>query len=453
MTGSRWLLARYYAYRASNSAGFYLPISIIFLQREGFGLAFIGLTQATFALASLLAEVPSGYLGDRIGRRGSLAVGNALRASAMLAYPFIDAKAAFLTVQVIWAAGFAFRSGTQDAWLYELLRARCAASEYARIEGRGSTVLLAVSAGGALVSGLLFGLSPGLPYFINAALAVSGLGLLFTFPRVSEVEDRAACAVESTDHLDAAALDNSEVRVVAEGGGDESTDSTETTTDDNDDVFGIRDALTVLRLQAARPSVRWLVLYVALFSGLFSLTRWLEQPMLTEVGVPVAGLGVVYAGFKLVSAGAAATTGWIDERLGTATVFALLIPLYGVAYASIALAPLAVVPALFLNRSARTITRPIRNQYLNDRLDDVGRATVLSGVSMVLSVAGVIANVGGGRLAEQVGGLQLLPWVGVGVAAVAAVVWLAVSPVRPESETTAGPGAGPESSAVTAGGD
>ncbi|MFB6242604.1 MAG: MFS transporter, partial [Halobaculum sp.] len=70
MTETRLLRLRYYAFRASNSAGFYLPISIVFLQQQGFGLAFIGATQAVFGLASLLAEVPSGYLGDRLGRRG-----------------------------------------------------------------------------------------------------------------------------------------------------------------------------------------------------------------------------------------------------------------------------------------------------------------------------------------------------------------------------------------------
>jgi predicted MFS family arabinose efflux permease len=439
MTQSRWILLRYYAYRASNSAGFYLPVSIVYLQSQGFGLAFIGLTQATFGLASLLAEVPSGYVGDRLGRRGSLAAGSILRASALLAYPFIDAKAAFLFAQVVWATGFAFRSGTQDAWLYELLRARCAADDYARIESRGSTVLLAVSAAAALASGVLFAVDQGLPFLLNAGLALSGLGLLVTFPTVSSVESSAPCTVTDADHLDPSAATNAGVRHTEasdESGAPESEEPATTDTTDSEDVFGLRDAVHVLRVQATRPSVRWLVLYAALFGALFSVTRWLEQPMLREVGVPVAGLGVLYAAFKLVSAGAAATTGWIHEHLGARRVFALLIPLYAVVYGSVAVLPIAVVPALFLNRSARTITRPIRNQYLNDRLDDVGRATVLSGVSMVLSVFSVVANVGGGRIAQQVGGLALLPWAGVAVAAVAAVVWLAASPIRPKDGVT-----------------
>lgn len=437
MSESEWSTVRYYAYRASNSAGLYLPVSIVYLQAEGFGLPFVGLTQATFALASLVAEIPSGYLGDRLGRRGSLAVGAVLRATAMGAYPFLDGQVAFLAAQVVWAFGFAFRSGTQDAWLYELLRTRCAADEYARVEGRGSTVLLVVSAGGALASGVLYGVWSGLPFLANAALALGGLGLLATFPRVDAVDGTAPCTVETREHLDASAPTNAAVpeRSSAEPA---ATDDTENRSDEDDRPFGLREALGVLRLQATRPSVRWLVVYAALFSGLFSLTRWLEQPVLRSVGVPVVGLGVVYAAFKLVSAGAAATTGWLDEKVGAATVFAALIPTYAVAYGVVAVVPVAVVPALFWNRTARTVTRPIRNRYLNERLSDVGRATVLSGVSMVLSVASVVANVGGGRVADRVGGLALLPWVGVAVALVAAVVWVVANPIRGESARIGG---------------
>ncbi len=391
-----WLILRYYAYRATSSAGFYFPISILHLHDQGLGLAFIGLTQATFSVAMVLAEVPSGYLGDRIGRRATLAVGNALRGAAMVAYALVDAPLAYLAVQVVWASGWAFRSGTQDAWLYEVLAARFDESEYARIEGRGSTVLLVTSAGAALTSGLLYGLDPAVPFVVNAALAAAGIGLLYTFPDVG---------------------------------------------DEIEEVFTAREAVATLRLQVGRPKIRWLVAYAALFAGLFSVTRWLEQPALDAVGLPVAGFGALYAGFKLASAGAAATAGWLDERLGTRRVFALMAPVYAVAYAAIAFVPVALIPVLFVNRSISVATRPVRNQYLNDRLDDVGRATVLSGASMVLSLSGAAANLVGGWVVASTGPVAFLPWAGVAIAAVGGILWLATSPVRSlGGSATADPG-------------
>jgi predicted MFS family arabinose efflux permease len=402
MVGSPGLILRYYAFRLTNSAGFYVPIAVLYLRDQGYGLDFVGLAYAVFSFAMVAAEIPTGYVGDWLGRRGSLAFGSALRAATLWGYVLADSHLAYLALHVLWATGWAFRSGTQDAWLYEVLAARYDEGEYARIHGRGSTVLLVTSAAAAVTGAFLYGLDPAYPFLANAGLAALGLPILFTFPAVG-------------------------------------------TAASEDEVFTVREAASVLRLQVGRPEVRWLVAYLALFSGLFSVTRVFEQPALDAVGVPVAGFGVLYAGFKLVSAGAAASAGWLEERLGPRTVFALLGPLLAVAYASVALVPLLVVPLLFLNRGRRVVTRPIRDKYLNDRLDDVGRATVLSGASMVLSLSAGVAKLVGGALAAATGPVAFLPWAGVGVAGAAGLLWLATAPVRPlaaGSSTAAGAASG-----------
>ncbi|WP_255149363.1 MFS transporter [Halorarius halobius] len=395
----RGVIWRYYAFRATNSAGFYLPVAIVFLQAK-FDLAFVGLAYAVFSFGMVAAEVPTGYVGDWLGRRGSLAVGVVLRVGVLAAYPFLETQAAFLALHVAWAAGWAFRSGTLDAWLYELLADCCDEDEFARVDGRGSTVVLATSAVAAVLGALLYLVDPALPFLVNAALQLLGLPILYTFPAV---------ATEMSD----------------------------------EEVFTVREALAMLRVQAGRPAIRWVVAYLGLFAALFSVTRTFEQPMLQSVGVPVVGLGVVYAAFKLVSAAVASTAGWFEERLGARGVFRLLVPVYGLAFAAVAVFPVLVVPALFLNRSLSTVTRPIRNQYLNDRLDDVGRATVLSGVSMVLSVGSGTAKLAAGPVAQSMGAVDFLPWAGGLTAVVAAVLWLATSPVRAGGTAPASPGDAP----------
>jgi len=398
----RGLISRYYLYRITTSAGFYLPVSVLILQDKGFGLDFIGFAYAVYALGTLLAEIPTGYLGDRIGRRASLAVGCVLRVGVIGAYPFLQSAAAYLAIHVVWATGRSFRSGTQDAWLYEILEAQFDPSQFARIESRGRMARLTVSAGGAIAGSLLYGMDPSWPFLVNAGLAALGLPLLWTFPR-------------------------------AQGAG-ESPDG---------DRFSVSDALTMLRVQAGRPSVRWFVAYAALFHALFLVTRIYEQPAFDEIGVPVAGFGLIYAGFKLASAVAASTVGRLQEHVGVRGTFALLIPLYGVAYAGLLVVPALAIPVLFLNRGLSTVTTPLRNQYLNDRLADVGRSTVLSGAAMALALVGGVARVIAGAAAEGLGAVTLLGWSGVIIAPLSAALWLVTSPVRdggveaPGSETAA----------------
>jgi MFS family permease len=381
------LVLRYYAFKLTNASGFYLPIYFAFLQDSEYGLAFLGALSATFSFVLVLAEIPTGYLGDRIGRRGSLAVGALVRAIVMLSFPFVPSKAGYVALFAFWSVGWAFRSGTQDAWLYEVLQSTCDEDEYARVDGRANTILLGTSALAAVLGGVMYTIEPAAPFLANAALALVGLPILYTFPAVETAEV-------------------------------------------GDDAFGLRDAVALLRAQTARADVRWFVAYAAVFATAFAATRPFEQPMLRAVGVPVAGLGVLYAGFKLVSAGAASGAGWLEDHLGVSGTFAVLPAVYGVAFGVVLAVPLAVVPFVFLNRAIRTVTRPIQNQYLNDRLDDVGRATVLSGASMALSVVSGAGKLVVGHVTDVAGAVDGVAAFGVGVAALGALLWIATDPVR-----------------------
>lgn len=398
MTGSRGHVWRFYAYRLSVSNGFYLPVSILYLQRvRGFGLGEIGLVMGAFSILSMLTEIPTGYVGDRVGRRESLAIGNVLSVVFMTGYVLVDAPLGYLAIHAVWAFAWAFRSGTADAWLYELLAVDDDEDEFTRVRSRAMTVELGFEALSAAAAGaLVVFVGWGVPFLANAVVAALGLPVLLSAPSVDEYDD-------------------------------------ETPEEAANDPFSVREAIDVLRLQASRPELRWVVVYLALFFGLYSSVRTFEQPALDTVGVPVAALGLLYAGFKTVSAAAASTSGWLSERLGAETVFGLLIPVYGVAFLGVAAAPALLIPVLFLNRSIRVVVQPIRDQYLNDRLENTGRATVLSGASMVLSIAMGLSKFVAGAASAAVGVVRFLVFAALTVAALGAVVWVGLSPIRPDT--------------------
>lgn len=396
MDSARSAVRRFYAYRISVSNGFYLPVSVLYLQRvRGFGLDDIGLIMAGFSAAMVVAEIPTGYVGDRLDRRTSLALGNLILAIFMAGYTIVETPLAYLALHVFWAFGWAFRSGTADAWLYELLAVEGEESEFARMRGRSSTIQMTFEAITAGLASALVVVSWSLPFLANAAVATLGIPLLLTAPSAEgEVDDAEAA----------------------------------------EDSFTVREAITALRVQVGRADVRRFVAYATLFSVLFQVTRVFEQPALTVVGISAAELGLLYTGLKFSAAGAALTAGWVQARLGPRTLFGLLVPIWGIAFLGVAVLPVVIVPVVFLNRGLHAITRPIRNQYLNDRLADVGRATVLSGVSMVMMTAGGIAKFASGEVAAAVGLLRFLAVGGIGIAAVGGLLWVALSPVQSADE-------------------
>lgn len=385
MTTLRSLVTRYYLYKVTLSLGFYVPVSVVYLRDLGFSLAFVGLTWTVFSASLLLAEIPTGYLGDRIGRRGTLVFGTVCRIIGIGGYAVVTAAPWFLVLKVFTGVGWALRSGTSDAFLYELLQDRTSEDRFATIEGHGQAIQLATSAATALAGGALYSIDARLPFVATAILASVGIPILLSF---------------------------------------------RTTGDEDEEQFTVGKARAKVTEIATRPDLRWVVAYTGFVLLVFTLTRTFEQPALRSVGIEATGLGILYAGFKLVSAAAAALVGWLRDRLGTELLLFVLAPATGVLYVGLLVTPAVLLPVAFGYRFVHTLVGPVRNQYLNDRLADAGRATVLSSISMVLSLAAVVVRLLGSAVVDAVGTIRLLGLVGVGFTAIAMLIWLATSPVR-----------------------
>lgn len=401
MAGRRSIRWRFYGYKASRSLGPYLPVHVLYLLDQGYGLGFIALMQAVFSVVLLLTELPLGYVADRLGRRWALLAGSLFRVAGVAGYVVAAGPVQYLSLKVLTGISWALASGTEDAWLYRVLTAHDDPDAYVTVASRGRTALLLVSAVGAIAGGILYTIAPTIPFLLTAGLSLLSVPLLLSIPGTE--------------------------------GADEST-SKDTVPDPSyieaDSKYSVGEALDVLRRQLRRPSIRWIVVYSILLFLIFDLSRTFEQPAMDAVGVSVTGIGFLYAGFKFVSAGAAAATNWLTEQLGVKRTLALGAPVLGIAYATTAVIPVAIVPILFLYRGTRSVLLPVRNQYLNERLPEGGRATVLSGVSMALSATGVLARLGGGRLAAIVGPVDFLAIAGLSLAVCAGGLWVVVGPVR-----------------------
>ena len=79
-------LPRIYAFRFLRDFLLIMPAIVPVYRSCGLDATQILLVQAIFSAASLLFEVPSGYLADVLGRRRALLIGAVNMASGMVAY-------------------------------------------------------------------------------------------------------------------------------------------------------------------------------------------------------------------------------------------------------------------------------------------------------------------------------------------------------------------------------
>lgn len=135
----RSLVRRYYLYRATLSVGFITPVFTLFILRS---LSFtqVGALSALYSVLSVAGEVPTGYVGDRLGRRASLLLSVVFTVASLAGFVVADGFLWYAVLYALWAIALTFRSGSMDAWLYDTLDERLDAERFSHVRGRGDAV-------------------------------------------------------------------------------------------------------------------------------------------------------------------------------------------------------------------------------------------------------------------------------------------------------------------------
>lgn len=147
-------VALYPWFRFCQNLLFWQAIWFLYFQSE-LSAAEALLLYVVYDATTLLLEVPSGIMSDRLGRRRTLIAAGLAGAAGSALIALGDNFALFALAQACLGAASSFASGTQNALLYESLRADGRADEVEAEETRGwrfslSGLALSAVTGGAL---------------------------------------------------------------------------------------------------------------------------------------------------------------------------------------------------------------------------------------------------------------------------------------------------------------
>lgn len=376
MSGTRTaprVVLKYYLYRATSSVGFVSPIFTLFLILRDLSFTEIATLSTVFSVLVVVGEVPTGYVGDRIGRRNSLVLSMAFSALSLAGFAVVHSFLGFVVLYSLWALALTFASGSDDAWLYDTLKERLDEGEFTRVRGRGGAVNQWASALTMIAGSLLYIVQPTYPFAFAAGFNVLAVVVLFSMPKNRQYADG-----RSTDQLT------------------------------------IVDVLPAIRRRLSEPPLRSFVLYVGLLFGAIWAADEYIQPITVDVlethlraasvfGVsvpPEATLGFLYAGFALGSSVASYYADEIRATLGLRRVMLLLPVGTGVLLLVPAVVPVLAIPVFLAMKASNRALRPIANQYVNDHTESVERATVLSAASMVYALVRLPFYLLGGVVAD-----------------------------------------------------
>jgi MFS family permease len=397
-TRGRAVVLKFYLYRAVGNPGFIYPIYVLYMLSHGLSYAEIGVIGAVQSVVVVGGELPTGYVGDRIGRRNSLLVAQVVFVASALLFLAADGFVGFTVGFALLSVGMTFVSGSADAWLYDVLAERLDADRYTHVRGRAAAIGQWVMAATMIAGSLLYVVEPAYPFVALLVMRVVTFGVVLSLPKTARYADR----------------DGSDADPPADAPSDD-TDADDASADATaDDHLTVLEALPIIRTQLAAPPLRSFVAYVALFVGAASTVDAFVQPitvdalestaasLLAAVGVPeAASLGVLYAAFTVVSAIASDRASDLEAALGVRTAMLVVPPAVAVLLVLPAFAPVLAFPMFFGLKAAQSALRPIVGQHLNDHVESVGRATVLSAVSMVYAVVRVPYALGSGVVADH----------------------------------------------------
>jgi MFS family permease len=196
----------YQRYALFAEASFWVPIFFIYFASL-LPLEEVLWLEGLYFLCVVVVEVPSGWIGDRIGRRPTLLAGAVLMACSHLllfAGPWLagvsmssgpDAGRSllfwlFAGGQGLRAAGLAFRSGTDTAMHHDSLEAAGQVETFAEREARAGRNRFLGGAGAALIGGAVAWVDLRLPYLLSFFVAIAMFMTVFAMREPNSGDSR-----------------------------------------------------------------------------------------------------------------------------------------------------------------------------------------------------------------------------------------------------------------------
>lgn len=354
------------------ASSFIWGVNTLFLLDAGLSITEAFAANAFFTAGQVLFEIPTGVVADTTGRRRSYLLGSATLFVSTLLYlllwqvggPFWG----WAVVSILLGLGFAFFSGSTEAWLVDGLSASGYDGKLENVLAKGK-----IASGIAMLTGTIAGgyaaqvTNLGVPYMLRALMLT--LTFLVAFALMKDVGFEPKSRTSLFD----------EMGVVLKASLD----------------YGLRN-----------PPVRWLMLSAPFSGGVAIFAFYAMQPYLLELygateSYAVAGLAAaIVAGAQIVGGllvphigrffrnrtsflmFVTATSAGVLFLMGTLTVFWIVLVLL-------------TIWALIFSASD-----PVRQAYINGLIPSEQRATVLSSDNLFNSSGGVVIQPALGKAAD-----------------------------------------------------
>lgn len=334
-----------YLYRFISSMDITAAIWVLYLSHKGLNLIEIGLLESIFHGTSLVFEVPTGAIADLMGRKKTLILGRICSTLSALLMIISNSFWGFAFSFVISALSYNLNSGSEEALVYDSLKALNREEEYTRINGTMNFLIEISQALAVFLGGMLSEISFTLSYSLAVVLSLGAFSVSFCFYEV-DLGEKKHEAVNFFSHF--------------------------------------KQCFETIK------SNRKLVLIMLFFSLLFTIgttTHFFTQQYFYSFGFSKAQIAIIFVINGLICALGAKIAYWIESKLGRKGVILLLPIMNTLSLVGLALTGKYVsIVFFFMFSFIIAMYYPISSNYINELIPSDQRATLISVQSMCFSV-------------------------------------------------------------------
>ncbi|PKL92824.1 MAG: hypothetical protein CVV21_00320 [Candidatus Goldiibacteriota bacterium HGW-Goldbacteria-1] len=345
-------IPKMYVLRFFLSFWLIVPVMVPFYKECGLSAAQVLIVQAIFSIAMLLFEIPTGYFADAFGRRKAIITASFLLPAGLLVYSLTSSFLMFCLAEILIAAAFALRSGTDSAVVYDTLLNLGREKEYMKIDGRAGLSERVGDALASVLGGLLSAVSLRFPFIVNIFTSAAMIPVAFSIKEPNDITSG------KTDHA--------------------------------------KEVKKAVLYSITHPEIRALSVLFAVVLGLGVVGIWTYFFFYKQHGITTVWFGILHAVFGLASGLGSFVAHKLEKSAGKkVSLYFLIFP--GISFLVMAYADLVVsLPFIMANGFFLGYGITIIITYINDLTESSIRATVLSVAGMakglLFSLAAVLTG-------------------------------------------------------------
>lgn len=271
---------------------FYYAVSFLFLtQEKSFSTSEIIFADAFYPLFKLVLQLPCTLLVQKVGKRNGLIVGNLSVFTYVLMTIGVTSVSGFIVANFFCALGFTIKSLCEINILTDSIENTENKNViFSKIDGFASSLYYYFDAITAVCSAFLFVINPYIPMILCLCITIISVVLSFKFKHIPSTK-----STESTKNHE----DLSFIKQLK---------------------FYINDLKQAFKFIAKSNRLRALIIFNAVFASFIAIMVTMRRSVLTEIEVPDAYFGIIFAIWGLIAGFASNAASRVQKTFGNQTL-------------------------------------------------------------------------------------------------------------------------------------